>query len=202
MTLLSVVAGQQALHKTNWFNLIATTSTLANNGTPFILFNGFSVTPDTVNISTTQIPIVAEGYPVGVNTFIQYYYMQNIDMKITGYECKYNSGGGTGDGFFYGKYNFQVYWDDRGNNIYINDGPSGNSISSPFSTILSTTFLTNKLTGNPTVTIVGQVSTLSTGTFVTTTGANTARGYYTLSVTSTGTNPTNWMAEIKSSVIS
>lgn len=183
--------------QTVWLNMIATTSTLANENAPFVVFNSDSLTPDTENISTNRLGVYTEAYTVSANRFIQYYYMQNIDMKITGYERKYNSGGGTGEGFFYGKYNFFVYWDNTpSQTLYLYDFSGANSVS-PNSNELSTTFLVNRLTGNPTITVSAQVSTTLRPVFDASSGANPAEGTFAININSSGTNPTNWMAELK-----
>jgi hypothetical protein len=161
--------------QTIFFNVHGTSSN-AGQFYPLVNFNA----DGTLAASTNQIAINAESGA---------FFMHTVNMNLTGYDRKLNTGGTAGGGTFFGQYSFQVFWDHTNTRtLYVQDLVSGSNSASGSSNGVSTVRLFNNLSGNPAITVNVAPTTTATG--------SNATGYYVIRVASSGTNPVNWLAQI------
>jgi hypothetical protein len=157
--------------QTQIFNMYAQT-----NSTPVGSFCNF--------LYQSTIGTPGFGIPISVET--SSFFMNTVNMSVTGYERAPATGAVAGDGIFYGQYRFHVYWDN--NRALSFCDVNGTTAATNTSTVLSTISFTNKLAGTPLIEVACFIST--TGTL-----PNLA-GFYALRVKSGGINPTNWLAQM------
>ena len=112
------------------------------------------------------------------------YLMQSIDMRLTGYEMQMGAGGVAGNGFYFGRYQFNIYWDNTtSRTLYVCDY---NGITSNGSnTLTPITTAINKMNGAPTITALINSSNPSPGI-----------GVWSLSVRAASSNTINWLAQV------
>jgi hypothetical protein len=144
----------------------------------------------TTTFNAIEIPIYVEA---------SNYYMQTVNVKLTGHEQKYSggsliAGGSAGLGFYYAEYNFHIYWDNQSPpELYICDS-TGTTGGNGSTTSLSTIRAVNKLQNLNTIGLQAFVSSVGTGLD----GNGNQMGYYRLDITknSAGTRCINWQAHL------